>query len=197
MSLFLRPFETLLNFALSHDLESKDKLKQFDQKCLAVRIIDLDQTIHILIDKQRLLLTSANDTAADLTVSGQAIALAKLGNHPDNLFSPDIDIHGNVQFAKQLRDWLDGFDFDWEQQLARVTGDTLAYPLAHGIRQFASWLKNSQQAIQENCAEYLKEEIQLLPDESQVTAYIHEIDTLRADYDRLAARIARLEGKRP
>jgi ubiquinone biosynthesis protein UbiJ len=196
MSRLFKPFELALNAALAQDPETQAKLSAFDQRSIAIEISDLDKAIYIAVKQDKLVLSSAGDQSADLTITGQALTLAKLGSDPDSLFSADIEIHGNVQFAKQLRDLLDGFDFDWEQQLARVTGDTLAYPIAHGIRQLHNWVKNSHQSMQLNVAEYLREESQILPDQSQIKEYLSEIDTLRADADRLAARIARLTGKK-
>jgi ubiquinone biosynthesis protein UbiJ len=195
MNRLFKPFELALNAALAQDPETQAKLTAFDQRSIAIEISDLNKTIQVAIKQDKLLLSLASEQSADLTITGKALTLVKLGSDPDSLFSADIDIHGDVQFAKQLRDLLDGFDFDWEQQLARVTGDTLAYPIAHGLRQLHSWVKNSHQSMQLNIAEYLREESQLLPDQSQIKEYLSDIDTLRADADRLAARIARLTGK--
>jgi ubiquinone biosynthesis accessory factor UbiJ len=49
--------------------------------------------------------------------------------------------------------------------------------------------------LQQNLAEYLREEARLLPDKSQIKDYLTDIDKLRADFDRLEARISRLQGK--
>ena len=192
MNTFLKPFELALNATLAQDPETKAKLKQFEQHCIAIEIKDFNQTINVAVSNQQLHLSANHEQTTDLTITGKALSLAKLGQHPDNLFSTDIEIHGNVQFAKQLRDLLDGFDFDWEAQLAKVTGDALAYPIAHGIRQTANWLKNTHQSLQQNMAEYLREEARILPDKSQIKHYMTDIDILRADYDRLEARINRL-----
>jgi len=193
MAGLLTPFELALNAALAHDPESQSKLIQFDQRCIAIDISDMDKVIHVQFIQDKLALSLDADSEADLTITGKAFTLAKLGSDPDSLFSADIDIHGDVQFAKQLRDLLDGFDFDWEAQLARFTGDTLAYPIAHGVRQFGRWAKDSHQSMQLNIAEYLKEEALILPDESQVNVFLSDVDTIRADTERLEARIARLK----
>lgn len=192
MSSLLKPIALALNTALAQDPETKAKLDQFEQRCIAIHIKDFNQTINATVNNHQLQLTTDNEQTADLTITGSAMTLLTLGTHPDNLFSSKIDIHGDVQFAKQLRDILEGFDFDWEQQIARVTGDTLSYPIAHGIRQIADWAKNTHQSMQENTAEYLREEARILPDKSQIKDYLTEIDTLRADFDRLEARINRL-----
>lgn len=193
MSGLLTPFELVLNAALANDLESRAKLIQFDQKCIAIDITDFTQIVQIHFLQEKLALALNTDSEADLTISGKALTLAKLGGDPDSLFSADIDIHGDVQFAKQLRDLLEGFDFDWEAQLARYTGDTLAYPIAHGLRQFGRWAQDSRRAMQLNVSEYLKEEALILPDQSQVNEYLSAVDALRADTERLEARITRLK----
>ncbi len=192
----LKPAELALNAALGQDPESQAKLDQFEQRSIAIEIKDIGQTIIVTVENQQLRLRINVDIATDLKITANAVALIKLGQHPDNLFSSEIDIHGDVQFAKQLRDLLDGFDFDWEALLAEFTGDTLAYPIAHGIRQAASWAKFTHQSLQQTLAEYLREEARILPDKSQINDYLTDIDKLRADYDRLEARINRLQGNK-
>jgi len=188
----LKPLALALNTTLAQDPETKAKLDLFEQHCIAIHIKDFNQTISVIVTNQQLQLTTDKEQTADLTITGSAMTLLTLGAQPDSLFSSKIDIHGNVQFAKQLRDILEGFDFDWEQQIARITGDTLSYPIAHGIRQLAGWAKNTHQSMQENIAEYLREETRILPDKSQIKDFLVDIDTLRADFDRLEARINRL-----
>jgi len=195
MALLLKPAELALKAALAQDPETKTKLDQFEQRSIAIDIKDLGQTIFVNVENQQLHLKANSEIEANLKITANAIALAKLGQNPDNLFSADIEIHGDVQFAKQLRDLLDGFDFDWEALLAEFTGDTLAYPIAHGLRQATSWAKSTHQSLQQNLAEYLREEIRILPDQSQIKDYLADIDKLRADFDRLEARINRLQGK--
>jgi len=189
----LKPIELVLNTALAQDHETKAKLDLFEHRCIAINISDFNKTINASVLQQQIHLSIDPDQSADLTISGKALTLAKLGSDPESLFSADIDIHGDVQFAKQLRDLLEGFDFDWEAQLAKITGNTLSYPIAHGIRQVSSWARNTHDALQENTAEYLKEEVRILPDKSQINDYMTDIDTLRADSDRLEARIQRLQ----
>ena len=192
MSSVLKPIERALNSALAQDPETLVKLDQFESRCIAINIKDFNQTISMSVMQRQLVLTTTPQYPVDLTITGKALTLAKLGSDPESLFSADIDINGDVQFAKQLRDLLDGFDFDWEAQLARLTGNTLAFPIAHGIKKVALWAKNNHQSMQHTIAEYLREESRLLPDKSEIKSYLHDIDTLRADCDRIEARINRL-----
>jgi len=191
----LSPLEFVLNTALKQDAETCVRLSAFEQRRIVVHIENLQQYIHISFQQQQLRLSHKDDEHADLLITGSAMALLKLGQDPDSLFSEDIRIHGDVQFAKQLRDVLDGFDFDWEQQLAHITGDVIAQPLTYGLKQGFSWFRNTHKSLQLSLAEYLKEEARILPDAIQINDFMNDVDTLRADLDRLEARIHRLGNK--
>ncbi len=188
---FLKPIEFAINKALAADPDTQQKLIGFDGQRITVHISDVNVMIHATFTHQMLRLSSGEEEDADLTIAGKASALAGLGKNPGHLFSDDITIYGNVQFAKQLQDVLASFEFDWEHHLAKITGDTLAFPIAHGLRQFGQWLNQSHQSMQLNVSEYLKEEAKLLPDRSQVAHQLSQVDSLRADLDRLEARINR------
>ena len=194
MPSLLTPIELTLNAALRQDPETKDKLLDFEGRRITVELTDLNYAVSASFINTEIRLSNNDDSPSDLTISGRTIALVKLGQNPENLFSKDITIHGDVQFAKQLQDVLDQFEFDWEALLAKFSGDTLAYPLAQGIRGFANWAKQNHQSLQMTIAEYLREEARLLPDKTELSPYLNDIDSLRADVDRLEARLKRLEG---
>ncbi|MBE0440183.1 MAG: SCP2 sterol-binding domain-containing protein [Gammaproteobacteria bacterium] len=196
MSSLLKPIEFALNATLAVDPESQHKLERYDHRLIVIDITDLANKICVGIDKQYIRLSANSKHDPDLTISAKALTLLKLSRDPDSLFSSEITIHGDVQFAKQLQDFLQGFDFDWEAQLARVTGDTLSYPIAHGIRTLTGWLSDTHQSLQLSLAEYLREESRLLPDKSEINDYLSDIDKLRADSDRIEARIQRLRDQR-
>jgi ubiquinone biosynthesis protein UbiJ len=195
MTSVLSPFERLLNKAITSDPETHDRLALFEDRSIAIVVTDLKQHILVTIHNSAFHLALTQSDEASLTIKAPLFSLIKLTQNPDSLFSTDITINGDVQFAKQLQDLLDGFDFDWEAQIARVTGDTLAYPIAHGLKQFSAWASSRHQTFQINMAEYLTEEVRMLPVQFQVDDYINNIDKLRADSDRMEARVKRLEMK--
>jgi len=193
MSLLLKPLELALNHALRFDTESHQQLQQFAERSIRIDISDLNIAVIAKFTDNRILLETAGEQVADLMIKADSFALLKLLQQPESLFSNQIKILGDVQFAKQLQDWQQHFDFDWEQQLARFTGDTLAYPLAQSIRRGFSWLNFNRLEFEQSVAEYLREESQYLPDKSQTDRFMQKVDLLRADTDRLEARIKRLQ----
>jgi len=193
MSLFLKPLEIALNHALRFDMESHKKLQRFASRSIRIDITNLNIAVIARFTDDRILLETAEEHVADLMIKADSFALLKLVQQPDSLFSNQIQIRGDVQFAKQLQDWQQHFDFDWEQQLARVTGDTLAYPLAQSLRRGFDWLNYNRSEFEQSLAEYLREESQYLPDKSQTQRFMQNVDLLRADTERLEARIKRLQ----
>jgi ubiquinone biosynthesis protein UbiJ len=195
MSLLHTALSSALNQALAIDPETRTKLEAFNGRTIIIDVTDYSVRTACHFNHDRVNITSADIAEGDLKISGRAIDLLSLAKDPDHLFSKNITIHGDVQFAKQLQDVFGGFDFDWEAQLAKVTGDTLAYPIAQGLRSLGQWVSDSHHSLQLTLAEYLKEEARFLPDRSEINDYLNDIDRLRADTDRLEARIKRLKAK--
>ena len=193
MSLVLKPIEMALNHALRFDMESHQQLQRFAKRSIRIDISNLNLAVMARFTEDNIVLDSAGDDIADLMIKADSFALLKLLKQPDSLFSNQIQILGDVQFAKQLQDWQQQFDFDWEQQLANITGDALAYPLAQGLRRGGAWLDDNRSELETSVAEYLREESHFLPDKSQTDRFLQQVDILRADTDRLEARIKRLQ----
>ncbi len=192
MSILFKPIEVALNAALHSDPETQEKWRDFNGRIIAITVQNFASTCYIQIDHGCCQLSNTATRDADLHITANSYHLLKLIREPDHLFSSDIDIHGDVQFARQLQDCLNTFDFDWEAQIAAVTGDTLAYPIAQVFRQSHAWFNQSRQSLQRAIAEYLKEEATLLPDKSMIEPFLNDIDVLYADLERLEARIKRL-----
>ncbi len=195
MATLLRPIEFAINQALKQDPETSEHLKAFENHVIVIQIEDWQQYLHVSFHQSTIKLTHNDEENADLLITAKALDLLKLAKQPEHLFSNEIHIHGNVQFAKQLQDVLDGFDFDWEQQIAKVTGDVIAQPLTHAIKQSFSWLNATQRSLSMSLSEYLREEARILPDKIQIDDFLNDVDKLNADIDRLEARINRLDAK--
>ncbi|HEC73743.1 MAG TPA: hypothetical protein ENI26_05130 [Methylophaga aminisulfidivorans] len=196
MSLLLQPVEHALNAALKQDTSTAKRLMSFEQRKIVVTAEDWQQSLTIRFEQSRIKLGKDDTDDADLLIRGKAIDLLSLVKQPEKLFSGAIHIHGNVGFAKQLQDVVEGFEFDWEQQLANLTGDVLAQPLSYGIKQGLAWLSSTRQSLSMSMSEYLREEAHYLPHQLEVNDFLQDVDKVRADVDRLEARLKRLETHR-
>ena len=94
--------------------------------------------------------------------------------------------------------WFDSIDF----QVYGAHGPGRSTPARSSKRLSASrnlargalsWGSQAAQALGRATADYLQEESRDLPPAAAVERFLEEVDRLRADSDRLAARVARLE----
>jgi ubiquinone biosynthesis protein UbiJ len=108
------------------------------------------------------------------------------------------DLQGRVlciEFRDLGRRLYLNLDLDWEEPLARLFGDPLGHELGRAARAAFAWHRQALKTFGLNTAEYLQEEARLLPVRDEVEAFLNGVDGVRADVDRLAARLQRLQDK--
>ncbi len=132
----------------------------------------------------------------DATITGTPIAFIKSRlptADPTSKAPAGINIEGDIHVAKAFNEVLDDLDIDWEEQLAKFTGDTVAHGLSKLLRGGLKWGKSTCQSVQENITEFMQEEARCIPPRAEVEDFITDIQTLVADTDRIAARVQRLK----
>lgn len=68
-----------------------------------------------------------------------------------------------------------------------------AHALGQAVRGAAAWLERAGGALRMNTAEYLQEESRAMPAPLEAQAFYADVEKLRDDVERAAARLARLE----
>jgi ubiquinone biosynthesis protein UbiJ len=144
----------------------------------------------------RLQLLGSLEGEPDCTLTGSPIDLvraSKPDEGPAQLFAGHVSIDGDTGLAQQFSEALGRLDIDWEEQLAQLTGDIAAHEIGRGVRSAARQGGRLGRSLRQNLSEYLTEEARLLPHRLEVEDFLADVDTLRDDVERLAARIALLE----
>lgn len=191
----LQPLVSTLNQVLALDPASADRLAQLDGRSIAVRLKTPDLTIYVLFGHGALDLSMTpptEDHVADATVSGTPAALLALARDPEQ-GGEAVEFSGDLGLVRDLRKLLAQADVDWEEQIARVLGDIPAHQLGRAARGFLSWVQASRRSVESGLAEYLTEERRELPTAVEAELFLSEVDRLRQDADRLAARLRLLE----
>jgi ubiquinone biosynthesis protein UbiJ len=85
---------------------------------------------------------------------------------------------------------------DLEEEVAKWVGDVPAHALGEVVRGFGAWLARAGGALRMNTAEYLQEESRALPAPLEAQGFYSDVERLRDDVERLAARLALLERNR-
>lgn len=81
---------------------------------------------------------------------------------------------------------------DWEEDLAQLIGDPLAFQVGYRVREFKDQTRHIKLDAQQMLSEYLQYELDLLPSSSQVSAFNQAVDQLETQLAELEARMNKL-----
>jgi ubiquinone biosynthesis protein UbiJ len=191
---FFRPLvEGGVNRALGTDPEMAARLAPLTGRVCRIELTDLGITFDVAPDAKGLHLGPAGSQPPDVTLRGSLLAIARLATGNERLpASARAEIAGDAELANAFARALRDFDPDWEEELSRYTGDVAAHLVGKTFRAARAWAGDARTRVGADVSEYLREEVRLLPDRAAVAAFIAEVDRLRADTDRLAARAENL-----
>ena len=190
--------EQVLNRAIRLDPETPARLALMHGQVIELQLLGTGLSLFLIPEPQGIQLLSAFDGAPDCTLRGTPLDLARMRGSrksADQLFSGAVAIEGDTQLAHRFGEFLAGLDIDWEEQLAKLTGDLIAHEVGNLARGLLDWGGRQTRTFEQNLQEYLQEELRLLPSRPEVEPFLADIDCLRDDTERLQARIKRLQGK--
>ncbi len=194
----LKPLEDLVNRGIGASSEAAALCRHLTGRRLLIDPTGLPGAVLIAAENDRLRLAIGPATEADCAIRGLPLSLAMAGMRgtPDSLRHGVSEISGDPAVAQEFRRLLDLAKPDWEEELSRAFGDLLARQLGNAARSLADWGRRAAEALARDTAEYLSEESRQLPTRFELEEFLEDVDRLRDDLDRCAARLDRLEGKR-
>jgi ubiquinone biosynthesis protein UbiJ len=167
-------------------------------KVIGLRLTPLDGWIFLCPSEIAIDILPSFGGKPDVSFSGSPLAFARMGlsDSPRTaLFSGEVTVEGDMTVARHFQSLFERLDIAWEDWLAQYTGQTLASQLASVVRSAKAWTADSVETGRLNLAEYWQEETRELPAKPEAEWFYSDVDTLRADADRLEARLRRLENQ--
>ena len=187
--------ETLLKAYLNLDPDSSARLQALKGKVVRIELKGLNLHFTLMFTQTGLQLLEQYEGQVDTTIRGSPIGLVRLGlisTPSSHFFAEDVEISGDTELGQSVKDVFDSLDIDWEEHLSHVIGDTLAHQAANTLRSAVSWGQQTRNNLQANLSEYIHEEVRCFPPREELEDFYEEIDQLRDDIERLAARVQRL-----
>jgi len=184
--------ETALNRYLRLDPGALTGLKTFSGKVIAVELQGLGLTLCFLPGPDGIQLTDVYTGPPDVLIRGAPLALFRQARSGRPTAAGDLEIEGDVPLGKDFQALLAGIHIDWEEHLSRWVGDAAAHQIGKAVSGIRSWGRTAIDTLLQNAGEYLQQEVRDLPPKGAMEAFLDAVDTLRADTDRLEARIRRL-----
>ncbi len=202
-----RALEAALNRAVALDPDTRDALQPLDGRSvvLALEAAETPLAMRLQVEGERLRVGPVDaeqtpDLAVRSTLGGvlsfgmQTLLPRLLGKRDDEAAMPvgRMRIEGDAELARRLQRLAERFDPDWQQPFTAVFGDVIGVQIANALAAALRQARVGGQKFAETAAEYLTEESRDVVPRAELDAFHDDVDTLRDDTERLAARIARL-----
>jgi ubiquinone biosynthesis protein UbiJ len=132
---------------------------------------------------------------AHVTLAGSPFALLSLirENPAEVIRRGDVTIAGDAELATRFQELLQLLRPDLEAGLARMVGDIPAHGAGTLLRKALDYGRASLRTQALNVGEFLAHEKRVLVPRAEAEEYLQQVDALREQTDRLAARVAALE----
>jgi len=186
--------ENLLNRNLGSSPRARESCVALKGRRLKLVIRDLDLQIGFesLGDSLRI-----SDQAAgefDVEVEGTPINLLALAApQPERLLKlGTVQVRGDVELLQRYRDLVLLLRPDLEEELAKFIGDGPAHRLAGLAKAALAFGSRGASTAVKNAAEYFAHETRDLVPRAEAEVFLSEVDRLREDVDRAAARVEAL-----
>lgn len=191
----LATLEAAVNHCLQFDPDALQRVRALTGKIIGIELLGLNLRFYLLPDSVGLQFQAEHHGEVDVWLRGAPLSMMRMGLGGDQqkaLFSGDVEIVGDTELGQQVRDIMNDLDLDWEEQLSKLVGDVVGHKLGNVVREVADWAAQTRNTVEQDVGEYLQEESRLLPHQQEVAPFLEAVDTLRADVDRIEARVQRL-----
>ncbi|MFT4560599.1 MAG: ubiquinone biosynthesis protein UbiJ [Gammaproteobacteria bacterium] len=185
----------LLNRTIQDDEKTHYLLRELGRCSIAFKLRGTGSALTASIDNGSVVMSRGTESTADVSIEGSIsdfIAMARTQRDGTSLAAGKVSIQGDLATAQNVQTLIAGASFDWEELIARRTGDVVARRLTRGVQSGLSWLQHAHSAVERDMDEYLHYELRLLPTAREIEEFIQRGAVIAADVDRLKARIDRL-----
>lgn len=195
-----RALESALNRALALDPDTRAALVPLDGRRIALHLETPPLALEIRVAGDALHVGPAfAESEADLSVRSTLAGL--LSQLPLPGLSRDhakplgkLHVSGDAELARRLQTLAQRFDPDWQQPFVAVFGEVIGVQVAEAARSAFRQARSLGSGLAGNAAAYVTEESRDVVPRAELDAFHDDVDALRDDAERLAARIRRLGG---
>jgi ubiquinone biosynthesis protein UbiJ len=189
--------EAELNRCVGESTAARELLARLDGTSFAVHVEGLGLTRVLHAEGERLRLDS-DARVATATLRATPLDLLRLlrADGVSGVKRTRAELSGDLDVAERYARLLKLARPDLEEEAAKWLGDVPAHALGEAVRGFGVWLERAGAALRMNTAEYLQEESRAMPAPLEAQAFYADVERLRDDVERAAARLALLERRR-
>jgi len=196
--MLLNLLELASNKTLEHDPATQTRLVKLQGKTMALNIKTLNQSLAVTPHPSGLEFSSTIPQSVDVTLTATVGAMIKItrdGMEDAELEPGELEIMGDPIIGQRFAQVMSELNVDWHSLIAEQIGDGPAHVVTTAADQAKDFAKTSQSHFKQMLSKLIKDDMDVVVDKEEVNAFLDDVDTLRADADRLIARIKRLQSK--
>ena len=189
--------EAAINQALQYDPGTRAAISALEGKVVAIESTLPPLKFFVLHYDDGISLMSQYEGEPDTVLKGTALSLvtlAAVGQDQVSFFATGVEVEGNQELLRSVRQTLVNLDVDWEAILAKLIGDVPAHLLGQALRSATNWQKSAFGRAGDVLTGFHQEEAQITPSRAESEHFYQEVQKLKQDVDRAEARITHLAG---
>ena len=185
----------LLRGHLATAPDAMGELRGLAGRVIALRFEPLAKVVYLCPTDRDLQILTEIGGEADVTISGTLGAYLRAipNGATADLKASGLAICGDAEVAQHFQRLVHALPIDWRRFLSRFLGARLTGLLLDVGHSGRAWTQDTVAALEADVSEYLREEAHWLPDATETEGFHAEVDRLRDNLERLAARVDRLQ----
>src|SRR5471032_2261475 len=186
------PASAAINHLLAQEPWARKELQRHAGKIAAIDTGAVVLRLRVTADG--MLEAAPPEEPARVTIRVKLSDLPLIAQNRERAFSY-VQIEGDAEFANAISNLSKSLRWESEYDLEKVLGPIAAVRMVSGARSVFEAIRNGQQKLAENVAEFLLDEKPVLIRPQTVEAFSADVVRLRDDVERAAKRLAKLEQK--
>lgn len=186
------------NRTLEFDQATQTRLSKLRGKTMMLRIMPIDQSISITPQAEGLEFSRSQLNPVDVTLTATVAAMLKIsrdGLADADLAPGELEISGDPIVGQRFAQVLAELDIDWESLLAERFGESSARMMTYLAGEAKTAVLDSRTRLKQIVNDALTGDEGVAANAQDVHHLMDEVDNLRADVDRLSARLRKLKAK--
>ncbi len=188
------PLVKLFNRVLSDYPMAREQLAAHAGKVVAACVGPIDSRVRVTADGATEMIGEGTDSQPDIAFQIPLSLLPRLAQKEEAAYR-EVMFSGDSEFAALLARLAREVEWDVEEDLSKWIGDIAAHRVVDTVKRTHAWRVDATQRFTENVAEYLTEEKRAFITGSELESLARANETLRDDFARLEARVAKLVAK--
>ena len=192
MNIVIKKIENYINKILSKDEYTLHQLKKINNKVIVFKFSNTKIKIYIIPVINGLSISMTSKRKADVlknTTPSNFIKMLLSSRYNVSGTPVDMQVEGDISIAHDFEKIMRDLEIDIEDPMSNLLGDTLSYQIVRFTRRIGEVSLKSSEIMIKNLSEYLKFEVEMLPDELLIDEFLKEVDSIRNDVERVSQRI--------